>query len=66
MPMLIDSSLDQLNVGFGDSPFSDGNGKHFHSISEQNRRRQQKMHGNEKNFESRRILREIGPDCGLK
>ena len=48
VPMLPDSSLDQLKVGLDDRPFSDGNGQHSHCISEQNRRRQQKMHENEK------------------
>ena len=37
-------------------------GDHFESM---NRRRQQKMHENENNFESRRILPEIGPGRGL-
>ena len=48
MPIFSDSGLDQLKVGLGDRPFPDGNGRHSHCISEMNRRRQQKMHGNEK------------------
>ena len=47
-PMLINSSLDQLNISLGDNSFSNGNGQHAHCISEKGRRRQQKMHGAKK------------------
>jgi hypothetical protein len=50
IPILPDSGLDQLKVGLSDVPLPDGNGQHSHCISEQDRRRQQKMHGNEKKF----------------
>ena len=46
--MLINSSLDQLNISLGDNSFSNGNGQHAHCISEKGRRRQQKMHGAKK------------------
>jgi len=42
MPMLRNGSLNQGNIGFGDGPFSDGNGQHSNCISELNRRRQKK------------------------
>ena len=51
-PMLVNSSLDQLNLNLGDDSFSNGNGQHAHYISEKNRRRQQKMHGPKKNWRS--------------
>ena len=48
IPILLDSGLDQLKVGLGDGPFSDGDGQHCNCISDRNRRRQKKMHEIEK------------------
>ena len=50
IPVFIDSSSNEFEIGLVDGPFSDGNGQHSHSISEQDRRRQQKMHEIEKKF----------------
>jgi hypothetical protein len=52
MPMLINSSLDQLNISLGDDSFSNGNGQHAHCISEKNPRRQQKTHWPQKKLQS--------------
>ena len=51
IPILPDSGLDQFKVGLVDGPFSDGDGQHFHSISDRNRRRQKKMHEIEKKLQ---------------
>ena len=51
IPVLADSGLDCLKVGLGDGPFSNCNGQHSHSISEQDRRRQKKMHVIEKKLQ---------------
>ena len=48
--MFVDNSLNERKIGFGDGSFSDCDGQHFHYIAERNRGRQQKMHGNEKNY----------------
>jgi len=66
MPMFPDSRLDQLKVGLSDGPFPDGNGQHSHCISEQNRRRQQKMHENEKKWAVEYFLSEMVRIFGLK
>jgi len=52
IPVLADSGLDCLKVGLGDGPFSNCNGQHSHSISEQDRRRQKKMHEIEKKLQA--------------
>ncbi len=56
LPMLVDSSLNQLKVGLANCPFSDGNGQHFHCIAEQKRGRQQKMKANQKNYCGRNLV----------
>ncbi len=50
IPMFLDNSLYQFKIGLGDGSLPDGNGQHSHYISEWNRRRQQKMHRNEKKY----------------
>ena len=64
--MLRNRSLDQLNFSLSDASFPDGNGQHSHCISEKNRRRQQKMHGNEKKWALEYFLSEMGRIFGLK
>ena len=66
IPMPVDSGLDEWDVGLGDGSFPDGKGQHFNCIAERMRGRQEKMHGDEKNCGLRKILPEIGSDCGLK
>jgi len=50
VPMAVDRGLNRKDVLFGNSSFSNGKRQHFNCISERNRGRQQKMHGNEKNY----------------
>jgi len=67
IPILPDNNLDQFKVALGDGPFSDGNGQHSHYISEQDRRRQQKMQRSEKIFMSGIWQRyQPQPNDGLK
>jgi len=49
-PMFINDTLNQRDVGFGNGSFSYGYWQHDKCISEEERGRQQKMHGNEKYF----------------
>jgi hypothetical protein len=65
IPILLDNNLDQFKVALGDGPFSDGNGQHSYYISEQDRRRQQKMQRSEKIFISG-IWQRYQPNDGLK
>ena len=51
IPRPPDSGLDQLKVGLGDGPFSDGDEQHSNSISDRNRRRHKKMHEIERNLQ---------------
>jgi len=51
IPMSINSSLNDMEIGRSDGPFSYGKGQHSHCIAKRMRGRQQKMHGNEKNEE---------------
>jgi len=51
VPVFVDSRLDQWDVGCSNCSFSDGYGQHEDYISEEMRRRQQKMHRKRKNIE---------------
>ena len=64
--MLINSSLDQPNISLGDDSFSNGNGQHAHCISEKNPRRQQKMHGPQKQVVVGDFKRKLVWTFGLK
>ena len=50
VPMIIDNSLNEWQIGVGNSAFSDGYWQHDDCISERNLGRQHKMQGDENIF----------------
>ena len=50
-----EGSLNGRRISLGDGSFSDGQGQHFNCIAERMRGRRQKMKGNEKILEGRRM-----------
>jgi len=50
VPMFIDNSLNEWQIGVANGPFSDGDGQHDHQISKRILGRQQKMQDDENIF----------------
>lgn len=57
--MLVNSSLNQINIGLVNGSFSDGDGQHDQRITERTHGRQKKMQGSEK-----KLWEEFGQENG--
>ena len=56
VPMFIDNSLNEWQIGVTNGPFSDGDGQHDHRISKRILGRQQKTQGDENIFSDELLL----------